>query len=224
MSERDVALARQFFEGNTRSSNAGPTFAIPQHLAYSDPMRKEINGHADSNFHQLWAHAQSEERQFIHEQSLRPELSAQSSRSDWANEYKFHPRVSSDSSSQQHTMFPQSDCRQYIPYPREYALIYYDIVHQMSQMSPGMYGGSMPINMYTQSFNVAGIPQTIVNGKGKSREIDFDAAFAQAAASLQTEGARIVEVDESVADLTSTLEHVKLHSEEKTEYGTDFTK
>lgn len=61
-------------------------------------------------------------------------------------------------------------------------------------------------------------------GKGKSREADFEAAFAQAAASLQPaqqETSRIVEVEDGVTDIEETLKNTSLDQE----YGeNDFKK
>lgn len=49
-------------------------------------------------------------------------------------------------------------------------------------------------------------PQTLDKGKEKMRAEDFDVAFAQAAASCQTESAKIEEVQE----VTETLANTKL--------------
>ena len=83
-------------------------------------------------------------------------------------------------------------------------------------MQSGLYGRSMPLGMSSYGMNM-GMPQMSMNqSKGKGREIDFDAAFAQVHASLanQVEGARITEVtDEEAEQLASTLESVSLEKE-----------
>lgn len=84
-------------------------------------------------------------------------------------------------------------------------------------MTSGLYGGSIPYGMLGSSVNASLDPlQGIDKGKGKSKEIDFDAAFAQAAASVistQTENARIVEVDESISNLADSLQDTRLEGE-----------
>jgi membrane-bound ClpP family serine protease len=65
-------------------------------------------------------------------------------------------------------------------------------------------------------------------GKGKSREADFEAAFAQIAASLtpaQAEVSGLVEIDDAVTDIEELLKNVSLNvSESDVERGTDFQK
>lgn len=59
-----------------------------------------------------------------------------------------------------------------------------------------------------------------VKGKGKSRDVDFEAAFAQVAASLppsQTETQKIVEVDNEVASIAETLENATLEEHPSTQ-------
>ncbi|KAL0956345.1 hypothetical protein HGRIS_002495 [Hohenbuehelia grisea] len=86
--------------------------------------------------------------------------------------------------------------------------------------STSMYGAG-PMRMYGPSAgaNMFASPQVLDQGKGKAREADFEAAFAQAAASLSaTETARIVEVD----DVEESLKNASL--DDKEELGTDFKK
>lgn len=65
-------------------------------------------------------------------------------------------------------------------------------------------------------------------GKGKSREADFEAAFAQIAASLtpaQAEVSGLVEIEDTVTDIEESLKNVSLNvSESDVERGTDFQK
>ena len=95
-------------------------------------------------------------------------------------------------------------------------------------MSSGLYGRSMPLGMGMSSFAM-GMPQMgVESGKGKGKEIDFDAAFAQFTASYagQGEGATITEVvdDQTVEQLAETLQETNLEkeSEQNPYQGTDF--
>lgn len=82
-----------------------------------------------------------------------------------------------------------------------------------------MYGNYVPHN---NLFAMGGLPLTqnytlpiagSVEGKGKSREADFDAAFAQAAAFLPSQEAGtsgIVEVNDGVTDIEEALKSTTL--------------
>ena len=95
--------------------------------------------------------------------------------------------------------------------------------------SLGSYASSMPMGIYSMSpptMQYGSNPNfSIVNqSKGKGREADFEAAFAQVAASLspiEAQTSRVEEVDNSIADIEDTLKNVSLKSEEE-EDGTDF--
>ena len=70
-----------------------------------------------------------------------------------------------------------------------------------------------------------------IKGKGKATDIDFEAAFTRAAASVTKEGSRIVEVQDDTESLESAFERTKLSdSPEKAggvdgiDYLTDFQK
>jgi peroxin-5 len=69
----------------------------------------------------------------------------------------------------------------------------------------GMYGMNMGSPMFQQG-------QIPMNGKGKSREADFEAAFALIADShtTQSETARIVEVQDGETGLEEALNQTKL--------------
>ncbi|KAJ7497554.1 hypothetical protein FB451DRAFT_1211928 [Mycena latifolia] len=95
-----------------------------------------------------------------------------------------------------------------------------DFQQRPSYMSSlGQYGGMMPMGMYG-----AGMAQAFpaqMNGKGKSREADFEAAFAQiAAAHPQTEAqtARIEEVEDGATGLEETIAGTKLEERDTTEF------
>lgn len=101
-------------------------------------------------------------------------------------------------------------------------------VQQPSYMSSlGSYANPMPMGMYAMSPPTMqyGSNFSIVNqGKGKGREADFEAAFAQAAASfgpIETQTSRVEEFNDSVTDIEDALKNVSFNSEEE-EDGTDF--
>jgi hypothetical protein len=78
-------------------------------------------------------------------------------------------------------------------------------------MSGGMY------RPYGSMNTINGLqPQTMDKGKGKMRAEDFDVAFAQAAASYQTESARI----EEVRDITESLANTTLDDTNATKQAT----
>ena len=102
------------------------------------------------------------------------------------------------------------------------------VQHQPSYMSSlGSYASAMPMGMYAMSPPTMqyGSNFSITNqGKGKGREADFEAAFAQVAASLgprETQTSRVEEVDAGVTDIEDALKDVSFKPEEK-EDETDF--
>ncbi len=95
--------------------------------------------------------------------------------------------------------------------------------------SMGMYGSSNP--MYGMSGGMAyGMYPNIAiadqgKGKGKSREADFEAAYAQVAASLQGQTSHIEEIKDDVADLNEAMEKAKLDDVQELDGAeTDFKK
>jgi peroxin-5 len=96
----------------------------------------------------------------------------------------------------------------------------------------GIYGMNMGPNIFgglNSNYNVA---SNQGKGKGKTRDADFEAAFAQVAASLppvQAETSRIVEVDSGVTDIEAALRSTTLEAVQdlvqdggSTEHGPDF--
>jgi peroxin-5 len=78
-----------------------------------------------------------------------------------------------------------------------------------------MYGMNMN-SMYRGNY---GLFSEQGKGKGKLKEADFDAAFAQAAASFapaNAETPRIVEVDDNVTDVKHTMEDT--HAGDRSEF------
>jgi peroxin-5 len=72
-----------------------------------------------------------------------------------------------------------------------------------TSMPIGMYGMNMHSNMYQGNYGFSS-EQRQEKGKGKLKEADFEAAFAQAAASFtpaHAETPRIVEIDDNVTNV-----------------------
>lgn len=66
-------------------------------------------------------------------------------------------------------------------------------------------------------------------GKGKSRQEDFEAAFAQFASSVPAEKARIVEVGDGIEELENAMRSAGIDESQQedssaAEYGTNFQK
>lgn len=75
-------------------------------------------------------------------------------------------------------------------------------------MSMGMYGMGM-----SQNFNTMQPMQNIGKGKGKMRDEDFEAAFAQYA-QPETQSAKIEELKDDVTQLENKLSETKLDDKE----------
>ena len=80
------------------------------------------------------------------------------------------------------------------------------LVSRNAFSSQGLYGSSGGIYQPYGGVNTLGgsQPQMMDKGKGKMRAEDFDAAFAQATVSYQTESARIEEVQDVAETLANT--------------------
>jgi hypothetical protein len=96
--------------------------------------------------------------------------------------------------------------------------------------SLGSYPSPIPMGIYSMSptMQYGGNPNfNIVNqGKGKSKEADFEAAFAQVAASLspiEAQTSRVEEVDDGIPDIENTLKNVSFKPEVE-EDETDFSR
>lgn len=77
----------------------------------------------------------------------------------------------------------------------------------------GLYGMNLGPNVFEGLNSSYNVTSNHVKGKGKSRDADFEAAFAQVTASLlpvQADTTRIVEVDNGVADIEATLRNATL--------------
>lgn len=93
--------------------------------------------------------------------------------------------------------------------------------------SMGMYGNSMPMYGMSSGMTYGMYPNVAITdqGKGKGREADFEAAFAQVAASLQGQTPQIEEIkDDLNIALSEALEKAKLDDGNELELETDFKK
>ncbi|KAI8992876.1 peroxisome targeting signal receptor [Trametes punicea] len=207
-SERDLAMARQFFEGSAPQQNSGPhpSFAMQRHIMpieaerfMSSPPPQSVPG---SDLSKAWNEMQAG-RALGHDVGR-----THSPAAGWSAEFDSVAQIARPSGQQNMPM--QSNLSQ-APY-----------------LSQGLYGRSMPMGM--SSFAMA-VPQlSLDSGKGKGKEIDFDAAFAQFTASYAgpSEGAKITEIeDQSVNQLADSLQDANLDKEKedttKNPYeGTDF--
>lgn len=180
--EQDVAMARQFFEGQQRSG--GPALVAPPYLHPAELARMtEMNRLPELN--EAW----SRER-------YQPLIQNNVTQSSWANEFSGVQQQPINGSAMQ---MPETQRQQFIG-------------------SHGMYGTPMGLygNMgqpFFQGFNATPLSVDASKGKGKAREADYEAAFAQYAASLQNQSesaSRIVELDDNAATLEQAMENVKL--------------
>ncbi|KAL1942042.1 hypothetical protein VTO73DRAFT_6572 [Trametes versicolor] len=210
-SERDLAMARQFFEGgSSQQAGAPPSFAMQHHVM---PHEAERFMHtpppqaAGPDLQQAWNEMQHTGRAMGSDMQMQR---MQSTLSGWGAEFDSVAQIARPSGQQSMPM--QSNLSQ-TPY-----------------MSAGLYGRSMPMSMGMgmSAYGMGGPQMGMEMGKGKGKEIDFDAAFAQFAATYpgQSEGARITEVDgEEVERLADALQEANLgkQDEEGNPYqGTDF--
>jgi len=188
-SERDLALARQFFDNNGPGSSAAPNFAVPRHLSPPD-MARLMNAPSPSpDLMAAWA-----ESQRMHSPGPTIQGPQSNSASSWAGEFGGGLQSVSGASAQ----------RSMAQQPASF----HQSAYQSSYMGGQMYGG-VPMNMYSSpmSMNNMNATASLDKGKGKSREIDFEAAFAEVTKNLgpsEAETARIVELDDT-ADLAEAL-------------------
>jgi peroxin-5 len=77
-------------------------------------------------------------------------------------------------------------------------------------MPMSMYRMNPALNMYQGNYVNNAVSE--VKGKGKEREVDFEAAFAQAAASLSPDQTD-TSIEDSVADISNVLDNTSLGNE-----------
>ncbi|KAJ6499129.1 hypothetical protein C8R45DRAFT_981212 [Mycena sanguinolenta] len=190
-SEQDLALARQFFESG---SGVGPAFGAP-------------NPAELARFHELSGRPVSEptERWLMEQQHRMRGFEAGAAPAGWAAEFAAPQPSMANPTAQQQISRP--DYQQRPSY--------------MSSM--GQYGSPMGMGMGMPMYGPSMMNQfpTQINGKGKSREADFEAAFAEiVAAQTQSGSARIEEVEEGATGLEASLERTQL--DDKDGSTTDF--
>jgi peroxin-5 len=93
--------------------------------------------------------------------------------------------------------------------------------------SPGLYGNPMSMGMYSRSMeqNPFSANLSLDQGKGKGKQADFEAAFAEYAspvAETHAETSRIEEVDDDIQNIAESLKNTSLESTIE-QGGTDFT-
>ncbi|KAG1808340.1 hypothetical protein EV424DRAFT_1574351 [Suillus variegatus] len=169
---------------------AGPALVAPPYLHPAELARMaEMNRLPELN--EAW----SRER-------YQPLIQNNVTQSSWANEFSGAQQQPINGSVMQHSVamqIPETQRQQFVG-------------------SHGMYGTSMGLygNMgqpFFQGFNATPLSADASKGKGKAREADYEAAFAQYAASLQNQSesaSRIVELDDNAATLEQAMENVKL--------------
>lgn len=186
--EQDVAMARQFFEGQQRSG--GPALVASPYLHPAELARMaEINRFPELN--EAW----SRER-------YQPLIQSNVTQSSWANEFSGAQQQPINGSVMQYSVamqMPETQRQQFVG------------SHGMYGTSMGLYGNmGQPV---FQGFNAIPLSADASKGKGKAREADYEAAFAQYAASLQNQSestSRIVELDDNAVTLEQAMENVNL--------------
>ncbi|KIP05602.1 hypothetical protein PHLGIDRAFT_108068 [Phlebiopsis gigantea 11061_1 CR5-6] len=190
--DHDRALARQFFEANT--SHALPNDAI----AHVPPPQMHMQSlhNAPADLGRAWADVQE------HNAAMQPSAATQFSAvsfnaahapAEWTAEFASSPQMHGPPSV---TQQPQA-------------------FRQQSFMSPPMYGSMNQGFMFPTAFNAGPALVSSDKGKGKARDIDFDAAFAeldQALGPSAQETARIEEFDD-VADLNEAMERMAMRQQ-----------
>ncbi|KAF9529229.1 hypothetical protein CPB83DRAFT_852899 [Crepidotus variabilis] len=182
--EQDLALARQFFEGNASRPGLAPSFQMGRQ---ADLMRMaEMSMTSQPAMHQPWAMDQ-------HQQA--PSFEPPTTQAGWAAEFANAPQVTSSAPAMQQGASAIPSFQQRPSFMSNYA------------SSTPMYGMGVPNTQYPNYSS-----STI--GKGKAKEVDFEAAFAQFADSMaepqQESTSRIEEVDETLEKLSKTLEEANI--------------
>jgi len=91
--EHELALARQFFDGN---AGAGATFALPQHFPPAEVLRMEEMNRRGIGLNEAWGADHQDSRVL-------------SLNGSWANEFGNTTQISPASSSVQHSAISQSE-------------------------------------------------------------------------------------------------------------------
>ncbi|OBZ70761.1 Dihydroxy-acid dehydratase [Grifola frondosa] len=199
--ERDIALARQFFDMTSQRSAAPSAFSAPRQLP--PPEAAKMMGTMGSNLNAAWA-------EMLEGQSNRMRHSEPSS-SAWTSQFDGGAQLSGPGPSlQQQNIHQQSE------------------FGQMPFMANTSYSGGMSYGPAAYNMSMSpGFAQMTENGKGKGKEIDFEAAFAQVTASLSADQvedsrtARLASIEDALRN--TTLEDAQ-KDKDNLELGTDFEK
>ncbi|KAI0320927.1 hypothetical protein OF83DRAFT_1168929 [Amylostereum chailletii] len=195
--EQDMAMARQFFDGNPQVPSIAPNMVMNEAVARQLQLMTAARNQAP-DFSQAWAEIQRQENTQTAARSGMPPMA-------WAGEF--------DAS---HAIIPA------IPnQPHQQQAMQSPVLQ--NQMSPYgnssfMYGG---MNSFPQNYMQGlGSPPSLAldKGKGKLKEADFDAAFAQIDASLQPAQAiaHKPEVADEAQELTDNLSSATLNDTDQT--------
>ncbi|EIW83053.1 TPR-like protein [Coniophora puteana RWD-64-598 SS2] len=197
-SERDAAMARQFF-GN-QQGHGEPSFMHPPQLYPAEASR--LNGiNRSSDLDAVWSKEQPQ--QIYH--SGGP--------ARWATEFGASGQMYMPSNSS--TQISSAPLNNQGP---SYAVPRSTFMNSTSMGSYGMSIGPSAFQNYDPGFQSATV------GKGKGKEIDFDAAFDQAAAMLRpigNETSRIVELDDTTT-LEEALKEIQLDQSSESGTKSDF--
>jgi peroxin-5 len=200
--EQDLALARQFFEAKAQEHGFGPGFSMhhPQDLA-------RFEGRPD--LHEAWAKEQSA-RAF--------QESAAAHQAAWAAEFDANPQLGVQGPSVQGNSSTGMQGSSSTFLPQRVVFIYLSAAvqpHTSFMPSMNMYNTPMSSGMYGMGMQQYGYNpgmQMLDKGKGKSREADFEAAFAQIAASFPQESSS-KEQDDGLEKLEESLKDASLDGE-----------
>ncbi|KAL4073917.1 TPR-like protein [Scleroderma citrinum] len=172
-SEHDITMARQFFEGQQGSTT--PALTVPPQVHC--PEFIPLHGLASRpTFPQAWTR-----------ESQQATYRSISTNDPWASEFNGAQSQAGQGTSVQQSMQQASEA----PFTSTPNLYNYPV-------SMRMHSQDLSATPFFQGFNPAFQPSS--TGKGKAREADFEAAFAQVTASFNKTAentARIVELDEN---------------------------
>ncbi|KAF7361743.1 Peroxisomal targeting signal receptor [Mycena venus] len=186
-SQQDLALAQQFFESG---NGVGPAFGAPNPAELA--RLHELGGRPISEPNERW---------ILEQQNHMRGFEANASQAGWAAEFGVPQTSTATPTTQQQMTRP--DYQQRPSYMSSMGQYGSPMAMGMG-MGMGMYGPAMANQFPTQ-----------INGKGKSREADFEAAFAQiVAAQTQAETSRIEEVEEGTTGLEESLEKTRLDDQD----------
>ncbi|KAJ7217779.1 hypothetical protein GGX14DRAFT_597915 [Mycena pura] len=193
----DLALARQFFD---TGHGAGGAFGAPNPMELA--RLHELGGQPMSEVNERWIMEQQTQLRAF-------EAGAAPMGGAWAAEFGNVPQASAASSSQQLTARPGCELNSSV------VAVDFDRAALVQQRpsymhSVGQFGGPMGMYMPPPAF------QAQMDPKGKSREADFEAAFAQVVAA---ETAKIEEIQDGATGLEKALDKTKL---DDLEGATDF--